>query len=353
MKVGVNLPWKNYGWDLGVGPWAPRRAWEPGLVDALRALRELGVHAVRWFVLGDGLTYGTGDDAPRPDPARAWHGHPQWRFVPPRGDAVRPLLEDFRALLEGFRRAADDGRGAVTLLPVVLDFGMFFQGNHESGPFAKTAGGPPPPAGFVKNGRVDLAIDPRKTQDFLEHLLAPMVAVAREPALRPFVHSFDLFNEPEWCTDDGRRAPTRTVPLARMIELLRAMRDVVQPHHRATVGFAEHETLHKWPVASLGLSYGQFHYYAKPAMVPVADGACSVVGEFASAPGAAAPPGVDRTWPELGGPRGDQRLLRRLQLLEAKGYAEAFVWSCQATDDATRWDDDARADVAAFTGRAP
>lgn len=365
MRVGINYPWKNYGWDFGIGPWGMRRAWEASLVDELRMLRKLGVHAVRWFILGDAMTYGTREGAPTRDPARPWHGHPQWRFTPPTGDAVRPILEDFRVLLECFKKAADDGGEPVRLMPVVLDFAMFFPGNFESGPFKKSQGPTQgPPDGFVKNGRADLAYDEGKSRLFIDHLLTPMVTTAAEPQFKPLIHSFDLCNEPEWCTWDGpeqQKDPLRTLPVAKMKQLLHACAYAVRPHHTATVGFAEHETNYKWDAAAMGLGLWQFHYYRKPHEVPEAAAPVrTVVGEFASAPGHPKEvpsqllgqfmdlPG-DRTWPELGGAWGDQSVGARLGLLDKKGFSEAFVWSMNAADRSTRWDDATRNDIARFT----
>jgi hypothetical protein len=368
MKVGVNYPWMNYGWDFGVGPWGMRRAWEPTLVDELRALKELGVHAVRWFVLGDGLTYGTGAGAPAKDRERLWHGHPQWRFIPPDAEGTRPIIEDFRALLACFRAANDGGGAPIQLMPVVADFPLFFPGNAEVGPFAKPErrGEASPPAGFVKNGRCDLAIDPRKTALYVEHLLRPLVAAAYEPAYRPLIHSFDVINEPEWCTDEGRSEPMRTVPHAAMMAFLRACVDEVRGRFVPTVGFASVETLRKWDVRSLGLGLWQYHYYAKPDVIRAASDfeVRTVLGEFATKTGAPAEatkralsglwrqPG-DITWPELGGAWGDQRVAARLGLLAEKGYSECFAWSIHAVDKATRWDDEVRGDLQRFAAGEP
>jgi hypothetical protein len=360
MKVGVNYPWKNYGWDFGIGPWGPRRAWREGLVAELRALQKLGVHAVRWFILGDGLTYGTGPDAPHEDPTRLWKGHAQWRFNPPTGAAVKPILDDFEALLACVREANEGATTPLRLMPAVIDFHMFFPGNYETGPFASKVG-TPPPEGFVKCGRMDLIIDERKTKRYLDHLLAGLVEVARAAPYRDLIHAFDLFNEPEWCTNDGRSSEKRTIPLARMGRFLRECADVVRPHFTTTVGFAEAETLFKWNVRALDLGLWQYHYYAKPAEIPVwRDAMPCVIGEFATTDGrpATAPSlwqsltgasvAGDRTWPELGGPEGDQRVSVRLSLLEKKGYCEAYVWSCHAQDRSTQWDDTVRDEIARF-----
>jgi hypothetical protein len=366
LRVGVNYPWKNYGWDFGVGPWNPRRAWQHGLVEELRAIRSLGVHCVRWFILCDGMSYGTGVHAPREDTSRMWHGHPQWRFVPPEGEQVREILQDLEVLLTCFKHAADDGKGAVLLMPSMLDFHLCFPGNFEAGPFRKPGtAGHPLPEGFVKNGRSDLVYDPAKSRRYIDTVLAPTVLLASRKEFRNLIHSFDLFNEPEWCTDNQNAAPSRTIPLERMKAFLRECSEAVQPHFTATVGFAEAETIAKWDVPSMKLGLWQYHYYAKPKELPVANFPVPcMVGEFASTEGMPSEkpslprfigkymkiPG-DRTWPELGGPWGDQSLAARLELLEKKGYSEALVWSMHATDGATRWDEHTQNQLAAFMKR--
>src|SRR5438105_3052733 len=86
IQVGINYPWKNYGWDFGPpphgdsgAPWGDRAAWRATIDEDLAGFRQLGLFAVRWFLLADGLCYGTGAGRPHPDPADA----KQWRFDDP------------------------------------------------------------------------------------------------------------------------------------------------------------------------------------------------------------------------------------------------------------------------------
>src|SRR5258708_22041585 len=71
MDAGVNYPWFSYGWDFGPAPpgWRSGNdpAWVPHIGQHLQHLAAIGISVVRWFILGDGLTYGTGPDAPKLD----------------------------------------------------------------------------------------------------------------------------------------------------------------------------------------------------------------------------------------------------------------------------------------------
>src|SRR5215470_16715131 len=88
MLVGVNYPWIDYGWDFGdpppawvntqhVAEWRERKREQ--IVTDFRACAEMGLFAVRWFILADGLSYGVGEAAPKKV------GH-LWAFDPLPGD---------------------------------------------------------------------------------------------------------------------------------------------------------------------------------------------------------------------------------------------------------------------------
>src|SRR5262245_27199570 len=74
MLVGVNYPWIDYAWDFGdppeawvnpqyVAEWREKKRRQ--IVTDFRAFAEMGLFAVRWFILADGLSYGVGEAAPK------------------------------------------------------------------------------------------------------------------------------------------------------------------------------------------------------------------------------------------------------------------------------------------------
>src|SRR5262245_4191321 len=112
MLVGLNYPWMNYGWDFGVPPpgWRAAESWQSEIREQLPRWRELGIRAVRWFILADGMSL----SRPQPDPI--WDL--DWRM----DEVAAPeaaLLDDFECMLSCF---SPD----VQVLPVVLDFPCAF-----------------------------------------------------------------------------------------------------------------------------------------------------------------------------------------------------------------------------------
>ena len=116
MEVGVNYPWYDYGWDFGEAPPEWRRSDEPNWACALKKdlerLRGLGVKVVRWFILADGLTYGSGPHAP------GGAGGADFTPVqlPPK------FVDHFTVLLDAFRRER------LQVLPVFVDHTFFLPG---------------------------------------------------------------------------------------------------------------------------------------------------------------------------------------------------------------------------------
>lgn len=106
MDVGVNYPWYSYGYDFGEAPPNWRKIpkvpdWDTEINFDLKYLQDLGISVVRWFILADGLTYGSNQDAPTK--GRSQLGGTRWRFNPP---ALSQLFrDDFQSLLEAFARA--------------------------------------------------------------------------------------------------------------------------------------------------------------------------------------------------------------------------------------------------------
>src|SRR5512135_3215695 len=88
IEVGINYPYFNYGWDFGdTSPpppppplgWGSRAAWKQKFTSDRIRFQSLGIKVVRWFILGDGLLYGTGSDVPTQHPTILT----DWRFNPP------------------------------------------------------------------------------------------------------------------------------------------------------------------------------------------------------------------------------------------------------------------------------
>lgn len=317
MKVGINYAWKNYAWDFGEPPekdsgklWGGRAAWKASLADDLARFVELGLFCVRWFILGDGTTYGIGEQRPRPDA----HGGTHWRFddPPPLSDA---FLEDFSALLSTCAQAG------IQILPSLIDFHFCFPGIPvESSP------------GIVKCGRSDVVIDPFKREQFFDRALKPMLEIAAE--FRNTVYAIELMNEPEWCTlgehmtgsSPDLSNPKKTVPRDDMRAFLREGAHLInEAGFRSTVGFAHYGTLREWDARSLDLTLYQYHYYGEPEVVPKHDYDPRwplIVGEIATA--------AHKPWPDLGAA---QDLLSRLRHLERRGYPAAFLWSANRDEE--------------------
>lgn len=362
MRIGINYPWLRCGWDFGPPPpgYGPRPALEQDVARDLARLRACGVQVVRWFVLADGFTYGTGPSAPQRE-GRAW-----------RFDAVdlpAGVVADFERLL------ALCARSELQLLPVLVDFHWGFPGldRHtrdaatlelwDRTPRASAARGvrlhaararaARLPEGFVKGGRGALLRDARESVRFFERALVPLLEASRRHASA--VYAWELINEPEWIVRPGglprRLDPRDRLDAASMRRFLRGGLAVIADHgFLGTVGFASVRALRRWDSARrpLGLGLDQFHYYPSSvlARLPRARGAGArpcLLGEFASHPSA------PRPWPDL--PAARQDLCARLQLARARGYDAAFAWSYRASDRATDPDRNAIASsLLRFTG---
>lgn len=335
MPVGINYPWIDYAWDFGIPP----AAWvKPGDLERwreekrakvredFRTFSNLGLFAVRWFMLADGLSYGVGDEAPRLIDGR-------WRFDPLSADHPfhRRLCEDFEFVLDV---CAETG---IKFLPSLIDFHWCYPGKtiDEAG-------------GIVKCGRGDIIRDPAKRRHFLDAVLEPLLDIsARRPEV---IYAWELINEPEWVTRRRffgwlQRDPNRTVSHRAMIAFIReGMQRINARLIRSTVGFAHWDAMHRWGAGRLGMTAPQFHYYA-PDEREIPDnnfpsGTPCFVGEFATT--------CLRCWPDLTGTDLERPIQPRLQMLEGRGYSAAFLWSARAKDNATSWEAADHHDTLAF-----
>lgn len=314
MKVGINYAWKNYAWDFGLPPqkdsgssWGARAAWRATIDRELAELVEVGFFCVRWFLLGDGTTYGIGEARPHHDAQLDG----QWRFDDPPSLSAE-FLEDFRFLLGRCKAAG------ILLLPSLVDFHFCFPGTVVAGS-----------SRIVKCGRHDVITDPQKRVLFLSRTLQPLLDVAAEH--RDSIYAVEVMNEPEWCT---RRAYSpsdamnlnKTVPLDEMRAFLRQGAKLINgAGFASTVGFAAHSSLKDWDSPDLELTLHQFHFYTEPPFLPPHDFDPrwpAIVGEFATA--------RHRPWPALGA---SQDVLSRLRHIEGKGYPVAFPWSANREEE--------------------
>lgn len=355
MRIGINYPWHHYGWDFGpeVAGWGARAAFRAHIDADLGRLRAAGVTIVRWFVLGDGVTFGVGDQAPQ----RAGRD-----FVVRSVPALDPRVsEDFAALLAACARAD------VQLLPVWIGAAFAYPGvdRHTRAALGLRRFGKPRahasrlPPGYVKGGRAAMLEDPQLRADFLTRGLGPLLEVSRAHARAVF--AWELFNEPEWITRGGPLL--RSVSARAMLALFREGGERVRrAGFSATVGFARAASLPRWLAwagGDLGLDLLQVHHYPRPGQrLPHAHGSAQpvVLGEFATRMRARRLPwpwaSVQHPWSDL--PETQQALGERLALARARGYAAAFPWSLRAEDAATRPDTEALLrELAAFTSAPP
>jgi hypothetical protein len=343
MQVGVNYPWLDYGSDFGLGPPAWRGSRQAprwvDLIDAhLNRLRALGISVVRWFILADGLTYGTDGEAPRPEGATA----ADWRFEPPAlGEGV---IDDFDALLRRFARTATATTPPLQLLPVLIDFHFC-----EAGVRPVTEVDPLNPLqiradpAWVKQGRGDAIRDPHKRSRFLADALDPLLRVSARN--RDVIYAWELINEPDWITQGWHPNPRASPPIPE-----RAMREFLDEGKaliraagfKPTIGFASVETLQRSGVRA---EINQFHYYPdgrtrlqRHTFDPRFPG---IIGEFATA--------TTDVWPDL--TNDGQGVAHRLKLAAEQGYPLALPWSFLADDRHTAWSASVERDVRSFTRR--
>lgn len=355
MRIGINYPWFNYGWDFGppVEGWGTRATWHREITNDLTVFQRCGITIVRWFILPDGITYGTGHAAPRRDGE-------QWRFD--RTPSLEPtVLEDFRALLRHFSDAN------ISLIPVLIDFKLAFPGLDHQTEDPETLElwdtsrerVQRIPAGFVKGGRFDVIYDERKRRQFFQRVLTPFLEASQQ--FPEVIYAWELINEPEWITQQrglgGHLPDTRRIPLSRMIAFIQEGLEIITEHgFRPTVGFAKSRTLGDWQVRtamhlrslthrsvdldanSLGLGLNQIHYYPHdgdelvPAHFP--NGRQSILGEFATRVRGISP-SITKTcqgsvWPDLSTEQ--QGIAWRLRRAQSLGYEAALPWSYRSID---------------------
>ena len=339
MDVGVNYPWFSYGWDFGIAPpgWRGGNdpAWAAHIDQHLAHLSAIGITVVRWFILGDGLTYGTGPDAPKLNRAAAGESA-GWRFDPPA--LAAEFREHFAAVLQSF--AVQTTSQPVRLLPVLADYKICESGVWPVSGDDSAIGQKVPDEGWVKGGRAEAVTAGR--QLFIERVLQPLLELSR--GYPDTIYAWDVFNEPEWVTNGWHpdRGNDHPVNESNMRAFLKdSMSAIREAGFRSTIGFGMIETIRQ---TQLYADINQFHHYPDGSRFleqnPFDPRQPAIVGEFATST-------AEDTWPELR--QRSQRILERLKLAESQGYDLALPWSFQAEDRHTSWTPQAENDIECFT----
>ncbi len=334
MDVGINYPWYNCGWDFGEAPpnWRtrPDPNWVYEIDNDLAEFQGLGLTVVRWFIVANGLSYGTDTKAPHLDP----NSPGQWRFDdPPQLD--QSFKDHFRLLLKKFETFNQTSQANIRLMPVLIDFQFCLPGKQAE-------------AGWFTGGRSDVIQDPWKQGRFFDRVLDPLLEISGE--YRSIIFAWDIINEPEWVTDGWHPEGKRNLPVSepKMRDFLNeAMRRVHASNLKATIGFNKINTIKR---TNIFADFNQFHYYP--------DGKSDlqlgkhdfdtrwpgIIGEFAASTK------ENTRWPEL---PDDQEIIDRLQHAEKMGYPLALLWSRYATpgpnDPHTAWNPQVKQDIQCFT----
>jgi hypothetical protein len=338
-QVGYNYPWPSNIVGRWLGPGDRQDKWPPDyatrwkdlpfkkeIATNLDTLRRHGVEVVRWFLLANGFNYGL---PPRVSAIRS--GEPFGTaqvidFDPP--DRLDPLfLSHFQQLLEIHRAAK------MKLIPSLLSFEFF--ASYET---HKTAAG----------GRGAIVEDARKRNTFLFTVLGEFLRVSSDERYRPWIHAWEIVNEPGWALRSITPKQTGNLPHPIWVSpnsmkafIYLADRWIRDKNFPSTVG---HRFVSDLSLMGTG-SMPQIHYYsekygpyADPPELPESSAARAVmIGEFGAQIGkgfetnekpAKASMGNpwDRDFPDHRDRIPSKTVYERLKLIKDRGYELALVW---------------------------
>jgi hypothetical protein len=284
--TGANLPWVNYGCDVGANRWQPQGG-IAALVDrsllarTLGDLASAGAKVVRWFTFCDGRA--------------------GLRFEPrePTVTLDDRVFADFDAALDHISAAG------LLVLPVLFDFSWCRQAQHVNG--------------VQMGGHRRWFVSDSHRRALIDNVVAP---VARRYANHRSIWAWDILNEPEWITFGcGTWEPVTSLSEEAIRRFLGEVRIALGTHtnHRVTVGSASARWLPL--VRGLGLDFYQVHWYdhlerRAPLGTPVAEFRLDhpvILGEFPTRESGRSPEAIVR-------------------LAARSGYAGAVAWSSLATD---------------------
>ena len=343
MQVGVNYPWFDYGWDFGSPPdgWraGEEPCWAAQLDSDLELFGKIGVSVVRWFIFGDGLTYGTGSDAPQFDA-----GAYQWNFDPP--ELSSEFLRNFETLLQKFSSVNDRSTRPTLLLPVFIDYKFC-----EPGVYAVESRQPESAFDirWVKCGRAQAIIDPRKRLQFLQRALRPLLELAAK-WYRSSIYAWDIINEPDWVTNNWNPDGEKTHPVeeSAMKGFIEDSKSMIRSFgFKPTIGFNALETIRK---SGIHAEINQFHYYNPPdpnrqrtlEKNSFSQEYPGIIGEFATS-------SSHDHWPDLD--PSPQSVLNKLRFAATQNYGLALAWSFhdkKYPDRHSRWSSQIEGEIQCF-----
>ena len=289
--VGVNLPWVDYGTDVGASRWFPEGgiSFKPDALErldkTLAAVAADGVTVVRIFLLCDARSGVVFDEE------------------------GSPLAVDHAVFADIDAITATARRHHVGLMPVLVDF-------HLCRPLEVVNG-------VQLGGRSHLIVRPDARAAFVDRILRPIV---ERYGTDEAVIAWDVMNEPEWCL---RKHPFARTGIAfdALQQFLGEAVDCVRRFARQPVTVGSAGTWQLDLVRPLGLDFYQIHWYERfgwSALVrPVTELGLGVrpviLGEFAGR---------------------DVRLDEVLPAARRAGYEGALVWSALATDPVSAYPPD-------------
>jgi hypothetical protein len=368
MLLGFNYPesFNRDGSDFGPNFWVDQSTWDTNnqleasgnissiplpplflnLDQNLADLKRLGIDVVRWFILGNGNSYGP---APVKKFGRLGTFSATYTFAPP-SIVDKRFRRDFTELLVRFKNAG------MQLIPSLLNF-----------EFGSEMIAGASPNGTGHGGRADVMRDPVKRKVFLDTMLAELLSASaafkQQTGSAPIL-AWEVINEPVWlCVGFGPLSNPKWLPRqaeltdSQMTDFLSdAIKRIEAAGFRSTVGHRYFSDLKKYPTGNMP----QFHYYAEhpfpgytdPAQIQgqrlFSGDSKPFLGEFDSARNRFGNP-----WPEL---RIDPSTTARLKLLENEGCEIALIWSDLPDNDVTvvkkdiiKLIDVTRMEIAAYT----